>query len=250
MRTCRRTWSLISCSICDLIVRIAYPAMGGSFDSSGAPVCHASRGGACTRIVTVTLTIRVSGRCACAIAGSYLLTGCAIFEPEPSARASGQQRSRVTLKDDAWTAPAFTPAKPKVAGNVRRAEPPPSPPAAPVAPTSEPGSCGNADQCALLLRRMVDDPTRSWIIQRTSPAVYANGTRLFAYLALRAKLSCAELRLALTEMQAATNFLTGRIPGYTVDQVARVRALNSRVEGELRAEHTERCKGDLATSTG
>jgi hypothetical protein len=200
--------------------------------------------------VIVTLPIRVSRRCACAIAGSYLLTGCAIFEPEPSPPAPRQQKLRVTLKDDAWSAPAVTPARPKVAAIVRSDEPSQPVPVAPVAPANEPGRCSNADQCALLLRLMVADPTRSWIIQHPSPAVYANGTRLFAYLALRAELSCGELMLALAEMRAATNSLNGSIPGYTLSQVARVRALNSRVEGELRAEHSERCKGDLATSSG
>lgn len=100
------------------------------------------------------------------------------------------------------------------------------------------------------LRQMVEDPTRSWISQRPSAAIYANGARLFAYRALRAKLSCGELALGLHETQAAASSLNDGIPGLTLDQVARVRALNSQVEGELRDEHAERCNGDLATSSG
>ena len=156
----------------------------------------------------------------------------------------------MALKHDAWTAPVVTPAKPKVASSFRSPKAPPTPPVARAAPTHEPGSCGNADQCALLLRLMVDDPTRSWISQRPSAAIYANGTRLFAYLALRTKLTCSELTLALDEIQAAASFLNDGIPALTLDQGAGVRALNSQVEGELRAEHAERCKGDLATSSG
>ena len=190
-------------------------------------------------IAIVTLYVRMSGRSACALAGSLFVAGCALFEAQTTTRTS----ARVALKDDAWTALVVTPAKPKVASNFRRPKPPPQ-------ATNEPGSCGNADQCGLLLRLMIDDPTRSWIGQRPSPGVYANGTRLFAYLALRAKLSCRELTLALHETQAAEHSLNGTIPGLTLDQVARVRALNTQVEGELRTEHAERCKSDLAPPSG
>lgn len=97
------------------------------------------------------------------------------------------------------------------------------------------------------VERLIDDPTRSWIGKRPTATVYANGTRLFAYRALRAKLSCSELTLALEETQAAASSLNGGIAGLTLDQVAGVRTLNAQVEGELRAEHTERSKSDLVT---
>jgi hypothetical protein len=95
---------------------------------------------------------------------------------------------------------------------------------------------------------MLDDPTRSWIKQRPSAAVYANGTRLFAYRALRATLTCGELAHGLEEIQAVTNSLTQGIAGLTIDQTDRVRGLSTQAEGELSEEHAERCKGD--TSTG
>jgi hypothetical protein len=97
---------------------------------------------------------------------------------------------------------------------------------------------------------MADDPTRSWIAQRPAPVIYANGTRLFAYRALRGKLSCRELTLGLDETQALASSLDGGIRGLTLDQVTRVRALNSQVDGELRAEHSERCRNDPATPSG
>src|ERR1700693_1830495 len=98
------------------------------------------------------------------------------------------------------------------------------------------------DQCCCLLRLLVDDPSRSWITQRPSAAVYANGTRAFAYLALRAKLPCNALTLALDDLEAADRFLNATIAGPTREQVERVRALNVRVNQELRAERSERCE--------
>ena len=195
------------------------------------------------RIVIVTQGV------ICAVAASLLLSGCAIFQPETNARVASSQRPRVALKDGAWRAPVVTPARPAVASRPRSAAPSASLPLR-GALANEQGSCGDAEQCALLLRLMVDDPTRRWISERPSPVVYANGTRLFAYLALRAKLTCKELEFALDETQSAASSLNGRIPGLTPGHVAGVRALNSQVEGELRAEHAERCKNDLATSSG
>jgi hypothetical protein len=188
----------------------------------------------------VTQSARLSGRIACAIAGSLLVAGCAVMEAQTTGSTSGPHNARVALKDAAWTAPAVKPAPPKVASNSPR-------------PTEAPhsgadvGSCGNADQCALLLRQMIDDPTRSWIGKRPTVAVFANGTRLFAYRALRAKLSCSELTLALEETLATASSLNGGIAGLTLDQVAGVRTLNAEVEGELRAQRAERCKSDLVT---
>jgi hypothetical protein len=96
---------------------------------------------------------------------------------------------------------------------------------------------------------MVDDPNRSWIQEPASPAVYANGTRLFAYLALRRSLTCKELALALNEIRAAADYLKGTLPARTREQLVRVRELNTQINGELRAEHTERCPSDPASPT-
>jgi hypothetical protein len=180
-------------------------------------------------------------RPACAIAGCLMLAGCAIFEPEVNARAPRQ-----TLKDDAWAPTTVAAAKPRIMSDYRSAE---KPSAMPAAVGNEPGSCHTPDQCGLLLRLLVDDPNRSWIIQRPSATVYANGTRAFAYLALRPKLTCNELTLALDDLQAANRFLNATIAGPTREQVERVRVLNAHVSEELRVEQADRCES-VANPTG
>ena len=75
-----------------------------------------------------------------------------------------------------------------------------------------------------------------------SPAAYTDGTRLFAYRALRTKLNCRELTAALTEVRAASKSLAGEVPGVSPDQISRTRALNGQVEGELAKERGVRCK--------
>src|SRR5262249_8212201 len=57
--------------------------------------------------------------------------------------------------------------------------------APPAQPQVERSGCDNAAQCKSMLKTMIDNPDRGWIGQRQSPDAYANGTRLFAYRALR-----------------------------------------------------------------
>jgi hypothetical protein len=211
----------------------------GSVDHCGTPVCS------CVEGCPPSWMVPVYSHPACAIAGCLMLAGCAIFEPEAKARAQRQ-----TLKDDAWTQPTLAPAKPTRTSNFRTAQKPPALPATAAAADNELGSCATAEQCALLLRLLVDDPTRSWISQRPSGAVYANGTRAFAYLALRAKLTCKELTLALDDVQTADRSLNASIAGLMRAQVDRVRALNARVNQALRAEQADRCESGVANPTG
>lgn len=89
---------------------------------------------------------------------------------------------------------------------------------------------------------MVDNPKRGWVGQEQAPAAYTDGTRLFAYRALRTKLTCRELGMALSEVRAASKSLAGDVPGVSRDQLARTRSLNSQVEGELAKESSKRCK--------
>ena len=74
-----------------------------------------------------------------------------------------------------------------------------------------------------------DGPSRNWIIQRPSAAVYANGTRAFAYPALCTKRTGAELTLALDDLNVADGLPSATIGGPTRAQVERVRELNVRV---------------------
>ena len=118
--------------------------------------------------------------------------------------------------------------------------PAPEAPASP--PTVENESCGNPAQCRSALKKMVDNPKRGWVGQPQSPAAYTDGTRLFAYRALRTKLNCRELTAALTEVRGASKSLAGEVPGVSANQVSRTRALNGQVESELAKERGVRCK--------
>src|SRR5262249_40291138 len=73
----------------------------------------------------------------------------------------------------------------------------------------EADSCPTPEKCATQLRILVTDPVRNWVGQPQSADAYANGTRLFAYRALKKKLSCDELRRALVETETAGPSLQG-----------------------------------------
>jgi hypothetical protein len=102
--------------------------------------------------------------------------------------------------------------------------------------------CGNSNACLSQLKALVDDPTHKWIGQALAPVDYASGVRLFAYRALRPKLTCQELTLGLTEIGAAATTFGRPVPGVTPENATRVRLLNSQVDNELRAERSRRCK--------
>jgi hypothetical protein len=101
--------------------------------------------------------------------------------------------------------------------------------------THEADSCPTPEKCATELRMLVTDPVRNWVGQPQSAEAYANGTRLFAYRALKKKLTCDELHRALAETEAAGPSLQGsRYEG--------ARKLMSDVRHELGAERTKRCR--------
>ena len=121
----------------------------------------------------------------------------------------------------------------------------PTPAVAPARPPQPPqphASCESAAQCSAMLKTMIDNPDRGWVGQRQSPDAYANGTRLFAYRALRRQLTCGELGLAVNELAAASKALGGQVSGMTPDQASRTRALCGQVEGELTREREGRCR--------
>ena len=94
--------------------------------------------------------------------------------------------------------------------------------------------CQTPLQCAAQLRVLVDDPKRDWVGQPQSADGYADGTRLFAYRALRKKLTCGELKRALDDTTAATALLQPV-------RYEKVRTLATAVSRELKAEHGKRC---------
>ena len=101
-------------------------------------------------------------------------------------------------------------------------------------PATEAGACPTPEACAVQLKKLVDDPRRDWIGQPQSADAYANGTRLFAYRALRKKLTCNELKRALEDTVAAASSLQS--PRHD-----RARVLTTAVSQELKAEQSRRC---------
>src|SRR6185295_18995598 len=61
-----------------------------------------------------------------------------------------------------------------------------------VTPPPEHEGCGTPAQCKSALKHMVDNPKRGWVGHQQPAVAYTDGTRLFAYRALRTKLTCRE----------------------------------------------------------
>jgi hypothetical protein len=121
---------------------------------------------------------------------------------------------------------------------VAEAPPPPPPRTREVDKTA----CGSAAQCSGVLKTMIESPDRGWVGKQQAPHTYANGTRLFAYRALRTKLTCNELSLAVDEVRAASRSLGRPVQGMSASDLSRTRALTVQVEGELSKERSGRCR--------
>jgi hypothetical protein len=174
------------------------------------------------------------------LAGS-LLSGCATIGGHlaPTALGAGKHRS---IKDDPEPTALAPPPAPVPRKKVA-VIPPPRPYQPAAGKRVEMPSCGTGTDCVVRLKALIEDPERRWINQPPSPVEFANGTRLFAYRALREKLTCAEIALALREIdQAAITFLSP-VAGVTARQATNVLALNAAVGQELRAEFGSRCRG-------
>jgi hypothetical protein len=134
---------------------------------------------------------------------------------------------------------------------VAREEPAPARPAAVRRPrgSAADGACVEGAGCVARLRRLVADPDRSWIGRPEQPASFADGTRLFAYRALRAKLGCRDLALARADVRNSTSLLQSA-PGIAPGRAQKASALAADVAEELASEHDLRCKamGQAATA--
>jgi len=99
---------------------------------------------------------------------------------------------------------------------------------------ADPDICDTAQDCAARLGSLVKNANRDWIGVPQSADGYSNGTRLFAYRALRRKLTCGELQLAIEDTKAAMS---------TLEKAAyeRARALAGEVMHELASEQSKRC---------
>lgn len=100
-------------------------------------------------------------------------------------------------------------------------------------------TCGTDEACLARLKSLIEDKNRKWVGQAQGPVEHLSGTRQFAYLALRTKLTCMELSRAIGEIGAVPTTISA--PGVPPEHIARVRTLDIRVIGELRAERTKRC---------
>jgi hypothetical protein len=175
-----------------------------------------------------------------ALAAGTVLSGCARLAGEPLVFGSVYR----SIKDDQAAEPVARAAphaqqKAAAAKSQRRrvaARP------ASGRPADQP-VCESQNECIVRLKALIDSPNRSWIGQPESPADHATGIRLFAYRALLGKLSCAELARAIDEISTAAAVFRAPVPGIDAQKAGRIRALNSAVELELRAERTRRCAG-------
>ncbi len=185
--------------------------------------------------------LRALATTSCLASAAMLLAGCTFFgRQEPPTYVSAERGS---IKDWDVRVTKSRPA-PKMV-KTARASPQPRPqvkPKADAAASPDLAGCGSNSECLARLKALVEDPTRSWIGQPHSPVEYANGTRLFAYRALRTRLTCDELVRALDDIAAAARTFRAPVPGVTPDRVERVRALNAEVEAELRSERAVRCR--------
>jgi hypothetical protein len=90
---------------------------------------------------------------------------------------------------------------------------------------------------------LTGDPTRSWVRQRPTPAGYASGVRLFAFKRLKSKLTCAELKVASKEADAAPEVLrSAQAKSLSPAQVSRGKLLATEVSHEMHGELKRRCK--------
>lgn len=176
------------------------------------------------------------------LGAAFLLSGCATLSGQPPAAALGADVARYrSIKDD--LPPAVVTPAPKMAPKAKLLRPAsgrPEPAARPKSAGRLPG-CLTGSQCMAELKALIGDPARKWIGQPPMPAEYASGTRLFAYRALQAQLSCRELSLALSETGWAEKVFRAPVAGVTAAQATRIVALNAEVGNELRAQFSRRC---------
>lgn len=171
---------------------------------------------------------------------TFLLSGCvAVGRSGPTSLGANVHRS---IKDDPAPEAASPPRRAPPKAAVVLPPPRPKPPRTAAPKRTDAPTCASGSECMVRLKAMIDDPSRGWIGQAQPPLEYANGTRLFAYRALRGQLTCPQLGTGLDEIVAAGNKFRTPMQGVSALQANRVLALNSAVEQELRVEVSLRCK--------
>jgi hypothetical protein len=172
----------------------------------------------------------------------------------PSVRQEGAPvppKQAAPSRPPASTPPTLALSPPKVETPLPTAKPvspAPTPVPAPAQPLAETDlaagtmRCGAGVDCLDVLRAMIDDPKQSWMMRAPTTAEFANGTRLFAYRALKSTLECGKLRFANAELDwAIDTFSSSRLEGVDAAHRARVAALAEAVHSEIEAEIKKRC---------
>jgi len=173
----------------------------------------------------------------CAIAAGWMVAGC--FE---ATRSPWVKQTSVVREEQ--TQPTRTADPKKPAGPVEARS------RTAAAANTKRGECLGPEQCAALLGAMIADPTRGWIQHRPHLSAYANGTRLFAYRALRTKLQCNELGIAVAELEAVRQSLINEPAIIPASEAIRVRNLITDVTSELRMELARRCPANVKALSG
>ena len=172
-------------------------------------------------------------RTAPALAVALLVCGCSSFASNPPTADMASDEAAGSLKD-AWTpAVAIT----KVAAAAMRK---PRLPYASAHPQT--AACQTDSDCVVILAALINDPKRRWIGQPQTAAEYANGTRFFAYRALRTRLSCRELKRAVGDTKVAAARLQAPALGVSAAQAASALSLAAAVAAELNSEVAARCR--------
>jgi hypothetical protein len=174
----------------------------------------------------------------------------------PPVQPTAPARTEPASPKQAAPAQPTPPTRPTLALSPPKLETPPpvAKPVSPTPPLPQPkalaesdlaaGSihCGAGLDCVAVLRAMIDDPKQSWMMRAPTPVEFANGTRLFAYRALKTTLECGKLRFANAELDwAIDTFSSSRLEGVDSAHRARVAALAEAVHAEIEGEIKKRC---------
>lgn len=90
------------------------------------------------------------------------------------------------------------------------------------------------------LEAIMADKSRRWVARPATPASYAAGVRLFAFMKLKRDLSCRELQVGLDEAGRARTVLASARSHLTDAQIARGALLGDEVATHMRREMKRR----------
>jgi hypothetical protein len=171
------------------------------------------------------------------LAAALLLCGCSTFASNPPMVDVAGGEAAGSLKDG-WAPNVVQAAATKLYAA------PAGKPNAPMGsgPPQGAASCQTDRDCIVMLAALIKDPKRRWIGRPQTAAEYANGTRFFAYRALRTRLSCRELKRAIADIKVAVARLQASASGVSAAQAASALSLSTAVGTELRNEAAGRCR--------